>query len=65
MVYKHADLVKDISSVEILINNAGIVCGQTLLDLPDDMIEKTFQVNIISHYWVSYDQYFWFILTHL
>lgn len=53
MVYKYADLVKDMNSVEILINNAGIVCGQTLLDIPDEMIEKTFQVNILSHFWVS------------
>lgn len=53
MVYKYAELIKDTNFVEILINNAGILCGQTLLDIPDEMIEKTFQVNIVSHYWVS------------
>lgn len=54
-VYKNADLVKnEVGPVDILINNAGIVCGKTLLDLPDDMIEKTFQVNILAHYWVSW-----------
>lgn len=60
-VYKHAALIKDEvgSPVDILINNAGIVCGQTLLDIPDSMIEKTFKVNIISHYWVC----FYFLTT--
>ncbi|KAB0792867.1 hypothetical protein PPYR_14826 [Photinus pyralis] len=51
-VYKHANLVKsDLGPVDILINNAGIVTGRTFLDIPDDMVEKTFQVNVISHYW--------------
>lgn len=53
-VYKNADLVKsEVGPVDVLINNAGIVCGQTFLDIPDHMIEKTFHVNIISHYWVT------------
>lgn len=54
LVYKYAEFVKDdIGVVDILINNAGIVCGQTFLDIPDYMIEKTYNVNILSHYWVS------------
>lgn len=54
VVYKNADLVKsEVGTVDILINNAGIVCGNTFLDLPDHMIEKTYQVNILSHYWVK------------
>lgn len=53
-VYKNAELVKnEVGPVDILINNAGIVAGHTFLDIPDDMIEKTFQVNVISHYWVK------------
>lgn len=53
-IYKNADLVKsEVGIVDILINNAGIVCGNTFLDIPDHMIEKTYQVNIISHYWTT------------
>lgn len=53
-VYKNADLVKnEIGTVDVLINNAGIVTGNTFLDCPDHMIEKTFQVNMLSHYWVQ------------
>lgn len=52
-VYKAADQVKaDLGPIDILINNAGVVCGQPLLDIPDYMIEKTYKVNILSHYWV-------------
>ncbi|KAG5886617.1 hypothetical protein JTB14_037393 [Gonioctena quinquepunctata] len=52
VVYKYAKMVKeDVGPVDILINNAGIVCGQTFLEIPDYMIEKTFKVNILSHYW--------------
>lgn len=54
-VYKNADLVKsEVGTVDILVNNAGIVCGNTFLDLPDHMIEKTYQVNILAHYWVKH-----------
>lgn len=36
----------------IVVNNAGYVCGKTFMNIPDDEIEKTFKVNILSHYWV-------------
>ncbi|XP_058808381.1 short-chain dehydrogenase/reductase family 16C member 6-like [Phymastichus coffea] len=53
-VYKTAKAVKlDVGNVTILINNAGYVYGSTLLDIPDDEIEMTFKVNIISHYWTT------------
>jgi all-trans-retinol dehydrogenase (NAD+) len=38
-------------AVDILINNAGVVSGCSLLDLPDDKIEATFAVNTLSHFW--------------
>lgn len=53
-VYKSADLVRsEVGAVDILINNAGVVYGRTLMDLEDYMIENTYKVNILSHYWVS------------
>ena len=54
-VYKVAEQVKkDVGDVTILINNAGVVTGKKLQDLPDDKIELTFQVNSIAHFWVSH-----------
>ena len=51
-VYRAAAKVREeIGPVDILINNAGIVTCKTMLELPDPIIEKTFGVNILSHYW--------------
>nr|XP_015310363.1 PREDICTED: short-chain dehydrogenase/reductase family 16C member 6-like [Macaca fascicularis] len=51
-VYRVADQVrKEVGDVTILINNAGIVTGKFLLDIPDHMVEKSFLVNAISHFW--------------
>jgi len=46
------DTASKISQVDILINNAGIVTGKYLLDSSDAMIEKTFQVNTLAHFWL-------------
>lgn len=37
--------------IDVLINNAGIVTGKTLLNSSFDEIEKTMTVNAISHFW--------------
>lgn len=37
--------------VDILVNNAGIVSGTRLLDIPDESIERTFQVNALAPFW--------------
>jgi all-trans-retinol dehydrogenase (NAD+) len=39
--------------ITILINNAGIVTGKKFLDSSETAIEKTFQVNTMSHFWLS------------
>lgn len=53
-VYEAARKVKeDVGNVDILINNAGVVACKTLWDLPDKVIESTYAVNIMSHYWVD------------
>jgi all-trans-retinol dehydrogenase (NAD+) len=38
-------------AVDILINNAGIVSGRSLLELPDEKIEATFRINTLSLFW--------------
>lgn len=43
---------RDVGEVDILVNNAGIVTGKKFLDCPDHMIQKTFEVNTIAHFWV-------------
>lgn len=47
----------------MLINNAGIVSGRALLDTPDYLIERSFNVNVLAHFWVTYTDYFLAIFT--
>lgn len=55
VVYEAARKVKEeVGKVDILVNNAGIVTGKRFLDCPDEMIKKTFEVNAMAHFWVSY-----------
>lgn len=52
-IYRVADQVKkEVGDVTLLINNAGIVTGKLFLDIPDEMVEKSFHVNIMSHFWI-------------
>ncbi|KAL0275365.1 UNVERIFIED_CONTAM: hypothetical protein PYX00_003229 [Menopon gallinae] len=51
-VYSTAkDVKREVGRVSILINNAGMVSGKPFLETPDALIEKTFDVNVISHFW--------------
>ena len=38
--------------IDMLINNAGIVSGKSFLDISDDMVQKTMEVNVLAHFWV-------------
>jgi short-subunit dehydrogenase len=45
------DQVRDrVGDVTMVINNAGVVSGKSLLDLDDVSIQRTFDVNIIAHF---------------
>ncbi|XP_006888956.1 PREDICTED: short-chain dehydrogenase/reductase family 16C member 6-like [Elephantulus edwardii] len=51
-VYNVAKQVKkEVGDVTILINNAGCVTGKSFLETPDNMVEKSFHVNALSHFW--------------
>ncbi|WP_243315669.1 SDR family oxidoreductase [Geothrix paludis] len=46
-----AEIRQPRGGVDILINNAGIVSGKTLLECSDEGIERTFQVNVLANFW--------------
>lgn len=46
-----ADTLASGGPIDILINNAGIVSGQSILDLSDAQIERTFDVNVLALFW--------------
>lgn len=43
---------KDHGDPTVLINNAGIGTGLSILDSTEQIIQKTFEVNTISHFWM-------------
>ena len=44
-------IANDVGPVEILINNAGIVSGKSFLDLTEEQIRRTFDVNTLALFW--------------
>jgi len=51
-IYDAAKRTKEeVGPVTILVNNAGIVSGTTVMDTPDNKIVKTFEVNVLAHFW--------------
>ncbi|KAJ7327158.1 hypothetical protein JRQ81_016917 [Phrynocephalus forsythii] len=53
-IYRAAEKVKkDIGDVSILVNNAGVLTTADLLSTQDKQIQKTFEVNILAHYWTT------------
>jgi all-trans-retinol dehydrogenase (NAD+) len=53
-VYARADELRATAGdVDVLVNNAGIVSGRPLLELPDERIERTFGVNTLALFWTT------------
>jgi NAD(P)-dependent dehydrogenase (short-subunit alcohol dehydrogenase family) len=51
-VYEVArQVLKDVGRVDVLINNAGVVAGKSVLEIPDEQIERTIQVNLLANFW--------------
>nr|CAH0113315.1 unnamed protein product [Daphnia galeata] len=51
-IYRAADRVKqEVGKVTILVNNAGVVTGKALMECSDELIQRTFDVNIMAHFW--------------
>ncbi|XP_074596937.1 epidermal retinol dehydrogenase 2-like [Brevipalpus obovatus] len=47
-----AKVKNDVGPITMIINNAGIVVGKPILELSDDNIRRTFEVNTLSHFWI-------------
>ena len=53
-VYRAAEeLIAKHGPVDILINNAGVVSAETLLEIKDEHIERTFNVNVLPLFWTA------------
>ncbi|CAF1566332.1 unnamed protein product [Adineta steineri] len=52
-IYECAKKVQDtVGNVTMVINNAGIVSGKSLIDCSDASIQRTFDVNVLAHFWI-------------
>ncbi|KAM5340573.1 estradiol 17-beta-dehydrogenase 11 isoform 1-T1 [Glossophaga mutica] len=53
-IYSSAKKVKaEIGDVSILVNNAGVIYASDLFATQDPQIEKTFEVNVLAHFWTT------------
>ncbi|XP_068949784.1 estradiol 17-beta-dehydrogenase 11 [Petaurus breviceps papuanus] len=53
-IYNCAKKVKaEVGDVGILVNNAGVVYTADLFATQDPQIEKTFEVNVLAHFWTT------------
>jgi all-trans-retinol dehydrogenase (NAD+) len=48
-----AETLRERGPIDILINNAGVVSGKTLLEESEDEIERTFDVNVLALFWTT------------
>jgi all-trans-retinol dehydrogenase (NAD+) len=53
-VYRVAgEVTANVGPVDIVVNNAGIISGRRLLEIPDERIEAVFGVNVLALYWAT------------
>uniref|UniRef100_A0A6I8N788 Estradiol 17-beta-dehydrogenase 11 n=1 Tax=Ornithorhynchus anatinus TaxID=9258 RepID=A0A6I8N788_ORNAN len=54
VIYSSAQKVKaEVGDVSILVNNAGVVYTSDLFATQDPQIQKTFEVNVLAHFWTT------------
>ena len=45
---------EDLSTVDIVVNNAGIMCLKDFLSLTEQDIIRTMNINTVAHFWVCH-----------
>lgn len=46
-------ILNEWNHVDILVNNAGVILASYLVDANEDAIQSLFNINVLSHFWVS------------
>jgi len=47
------ELTTENRNVDVLVNNAGIVSGKPFLEVSDELVQKTMNVNVMAHMWLA------------
>ena len=48
-----AKVLEEVGPIDVLVNNAGIVSGKSLLEISDEEIIRTFEVNSLALFWTT------------
>jgi all-trans-retinol dehydrogenase (NAD+) len=48
-----AKTLQDCRAVDVLVNNAGVVSGKTVLEASEEEIQRTFDVNVLALFWTT------------
>lgn len=48
-----AAAARETGTVDVVVNNAGVVAGKPLLEATEESIRRTFEVNTLALYWVT------------
>ncbi|KAM6159682.1 17-beta-hydroxysteroid dehydrogenase 13 isoform 1-T1 [Erethizon dorsatum] len=48
-----AQVKKEVGDISIMVNNAGAIYPADLLSTKDEEITRTFEVNILAHFWIT------------
>lgn len=52
-VFRIAEKVKkEVGNISVIVNNAGIVAGKSVMEIDPVKFEKVLTVNTLAHYWV-------------
>ena len=51
------EITKAYGGVDILVNNAAVVVGESLLDCTPEQIQRTIEVNLLGQFWVILTKY--------
>ena len=53
-VFRMADKVKkEVGNISVIVNNAGIVAGKSVMEIDPSKFEKVLKVNTMAHFWVG------------
>jgi len=48
-----SEVTSDLGPVDVLVNNAGLMYGNSLMDMPEADLRAVVEVNLLSHFWMT------------
>ena len=48
-----AEAARETGPIDVLVNNAGVIAGKSFVDLTEDDIRRTYEINALAPYWTT------------